>query len=334
MLKDIARKLHAARSIILTTHRHCDGDGLGAQIALFHALKKAGKKVRVLNVDDTPKKYSFLDTSIVQAYEGAHDAITDADLAIVFDTNDHRLLEPLFGDLRKRDVEVLFIDHHPILKKGPEPTKGSWIDASAASTGEMAFHLVNELGIELDAKIARAIYTAIVFDTQLFRFVRSSPQTHLITAELLKYDIKAEEIHRGLFSNYSPQKMALLATALNQIEYFSDGKIAFLKLKAQDFKNLGLESDASRDLIDFIMNIETLECAIILREDAPETFKLSLRSKGRFEISQVAERLGGGGHPFSAGATLLGPYDKVKADVLKLLEESLGGARSPGYESA
>lgn len=334
MPKDIARKLHAARSIILTTHRHCDGDGLGAQIALFHALKKAGKKVRVLNVDDTPKKYLFLDTSIVQAYEGAHDAITDVDLAIVFDTNDHRLLEPLFGDLRKRDVEVLFIDHHPILKKGPEPTKGSWIDASAASTGEMAFHLVKELGIELDAKIARAIYTAIVFDTQLFRFVRSSPQTHLICAELLKYDIKAEEIHRGLFSNYSPQKMALLATALNQIEYFVSGKIAFLKLKAQDFKNLGLESDASRDLIDFIMNIETLECAVILREDAPETFKLSLRSKGRFEISQVAERLGGGGHPFSAGATLQGPYDKVKADVLKLLEESLGGARSPGYESA
>src|SRR6476620_9940127 len=105
MLKDIARKIKAASSIILTTHRHCDGDGLGAQIALFHALKKAGKKVRALNVDDTPKKYSFLHfETIVQAFEGAHDAIGDVDLAIVFDTNDHRLVEPLFADLRKRDV--------------------------------------------------------------------------------------------------------------------------------------------------------------------------------------------------------------------------------------
>lgn len=334
MQKDIARKIHAARSIILTTHRHCDGDGLGAQIALFHALKKAGKKVRVLNVDETPKKYAFLDTEIVQAFEGAHDAITDVDLAIVFDTNDHRLLEPLYGHLKNRGTEVLFIDHHPILKEGPEPTKGSWIDVSCASTGEMAYHLVNALGIELDAKIARAIYTSIVFDTQLFRFVRSSPQTHLITAELLKYDIKAEEIHRRLFSNYSPQKIALLAMALNKIEYFEDGKIAFLNLRSRDFTNLGLDADASRDLIDFIMNIETLEAAVILREDAPETFKLSLRSKGRFEISQVAERLGGGGHPFSAGATLQGPYDKVKANVLKLLQESLRGAKSTNYESA
>lgn len=335
MQKDIARKIKAARSIVLTTHRHCDGDGLGAQIALYHALKKSGKKVRVLNVDDTPKKYSFLETdSIVQAFEGAHDAIKDVDLALVFDTNDHRLLEPLFSDLRKRDIEVLFIDHHPVLKKGPEPTKGSWIDESAASTGELVFALIKELEIPFDAKIARALYTSIVFDTQLFRFIRSSPQTHLITAELLKHNIGAEEIHRRLFSNYSPEKIALLARALNQVEYFHDGKIAFLKLKAQDFKDVGLDSDASRDVIDFLMNIETLEAAVILREDDPSTFKLSLRSKGRVEISPVAEQLGGGGHPFSAGATLKGSYETVKEKVLHLLKACLSGRKSSNYESA
>ena len=53
-------KMKSSKSLILSTHRHCDGDGLGAQIAVYHALKKMKKEVRLLNVDGAAEKYDFL----------------------------------------------------------------------------------------------------------------------------------------------------------------------------------------------------------------------------------------------------------------------------------
>ena len=57
----LIRRIQAADSVILTTHKQCDGDGLGAMLALYHGLRKSGKKVRALLVDGVPKKYFFLD---------------------------------------------------------------------------------------------------------------------------------------------------------------------------------------------------------------------------------------------------------------------------------
>ena len=41
-----ARAIAEASSIIVTTHINPDGDGVGAGLALVHAFKRMGKKVR------------------------------------------------------------------------------------------------------------------------------------------------------------------------------------------------------------------------------------------------------------------------------------------------
>lgn len=335
MLKQIADKIRAADSVVLSTHRHSDGDGLGAQIALFHALKVLGKRVRVLNVDDTPKRYSFLQSGrIIQAFEGSHEKLEPTDLSVIFDTNDYRLVEPLYSELRRQCREILFFDHHPVLKEGPPPTDGSYIDTTAASTGEMVYRLLKELGVELDATIARALYTSIVFDTQLFRYVRNSPASHLMAADLLRFETKPDEVHRRLFANYTHKKVAFLAKALGQIEYFGDGRVACLRLRALDLLDHELDLDESRDVIDLLMNIESLEAAALFREDGPDLYKLSLRSKNETEVLAVAENVGGGGHPFSAGAYLTGPYEELKERVVSQLLRTVSLTNGKGPAGA
>jgi phosphoesterase RecJ-like protein len=167
---------------------------------------------------------------------------------------------------------------------------------------------------------AQALYTSITFDTQLFRFIRNSPRSHIIAAELLKFDVGIEEIHRCLFGNQTVQKMAFLAKALSQIEYFCGGKLAVLKLKDSDMFHYNLEPDDSRDVIDMLMNIETLEAAALFREDAVNEYKLSLRSKGKIEVLSVAENFSGGGHVFAAGAFIKGNYSQLKEKIVKDLK--------------
>jgi phosphoesterase RecJ-like protein len=322
--QSLVEKISHAKSLLLSTHRQCDGDGVGAQVALYHALKKNGKDVRILNIDPVPKKYHFLGTQqLIEVFERAHQPMGPTDLVLIFDTNDSRLVEPLYSVMKQQAKEIAFIDHHPLLKSGPQPTQTSFIDVDAASTGEITFKIVQSLGIPLDEHIARGLYTSIVFDTQLFRYIRASSKSHEIAAELLKHEKQPDVIHRCLFANHTIQKMAFLAKALSRIEYFSQGQLAFLKLHDKDLLEHGLDWDESRDVIDMIMNIESLEAAVLFREDGPDQYKLSLRSKGNIEVLKVAESLGGGGHLFSAGAFLQGPFDQLKKHVLDRLTQQL-----------
>jgi len=320
----LVRRIQAAQSILLTTHKQCDGDGLGALLSLYHGLRKSGKRVRGITVDQVPRKYNFLDPDqFLESFDGPHSPIEPTDLALVFDTNDRRLVEPLFSELNRSCREILFVDHHPVLNQGPEPTLGSYIETRAASTGEIAFFILRGLGIRIDNRIAQSLYTSVAFDTQLFKFVKNSVNSHLIAAELLLQIQNADEIHRHLFSTHTIEKVAFLSKVLGQIEYFGNGQVAVLKLHALDLKSHNLDMDDSRDVIDMLMNVNSLQAAALFREDAKNQYKLSLRSKGRVEVLGVAEAFQGGGHMFAAGASVQGEYDDIKIKVVQLLLDRL-----------
>jgi bifunctional oligoribonuclease and PAP phosphatase NrnA len=320
----LVRRIKAANSVILSTHKQCDGDGLGALLALYHGLRKTGKKVRILMVDAVPKKYHFLEPEKhLEVFAGPHAPIEETDLTLIFDTNDRRLIEPLYSALQGPCREILFVDHHPVLNQGPEPTAGSFIDTRAASTGEISYFIIKNLGIRLDERIAQALYTSIAFDTQLFKFVRNSVNSHLIAAELLMNINNAEEIHRHLFATHTIGKVAFLAKVLGQIEYHGQGQVAVLKLHAKDLADHGLDMDDSRDVIDMLMNVNTLQAAALFREEGKNDYKLSLRSKGRLEVLGIAEMFGGGGHMFASGASIQGEYQEIKSKVVQLLIDRL-----------
>ncbi|MGE0527412.1 MAG: bifunctional oligoribonuclease/PAP phosphatase NrnA [Bdellovibrionales bacterium] len=324
----LVRRIRSAQSIILTTHKQCDGDGLGALLALYHGLRKSGKAVRCVLVDAVPKKYSFLEPERhLDVFDSPHAPLQETDLTLIFDTNDRRLVEPLYSALQKVCREVLFVDHHPVLNQGPEPTAGSFIETRAASTGEISYFILKSLGVRVDENIAQALYTSISFDTQLFKFVKNSVNSHLIAAELLMHINNAEEIHRHLFSTHTIEKVAFLSKVLGQVEYFGAGQVAVLKLHAADLTAHNLDMDDSRDVIDMLMNVTSLQAAALLREDATNEYKLSLRSKGRLEVLGVAEAFQGGGHMFAAGAYIRGQYSEIKQKVVDLLLHRLDTTR-------
>lgn len=325
-VEPIAQRILKANSILLSTHKQCDGDGLGAILALYHALKKMGKDVRCMAVDEVPKKYDFLDhKKYCDVFEAPHAPIKHTELALIFDTNDQRLVEPLFSEMDSKCDQILFVDHHPVLNHGPEPTLGSYIETRAASTGEIAYFIIKALNIRMDQKIAECLYTSIVFDTQLFKFVKNSVNSHLIAAEVLPYLPQAQEVHRHLFATHTVEKVAFLAKVLSEIDYFGEKQIAILRLSAKDLTDHNLDMDDSRDVIDMLMNIQSLQAAALFREDGPDQFKMSLRSKGIIEVLGVAEEFGGGGHLYAAGAWVEGPFKEVKKKVVASLTSRLDG---------
>lgn len=316
----ITEKISKDKKILFTTHRNCDGDGLGAILGLFHTMKPAGYNVSVMTIDGIPKKYSYLNGhEHTQTFEQLKNPLEQFDMCLIFDTNDHRLVEPLFSELKKSGCEVLFVDHHPLLNSGPLPTEGSFIDTSAASTGEISHKIIKLLGLEHNKLSAEAIYTSICFDTQLFRFIKGSATSHLISAELLDHLHNPELVHQHLFSTYTVGKTKFLSEILGSIELYAKEEIAFLLVTLDQLDKYGMEPDESRDVIDMVMNINSLEAAVLFREETKGSYKISLRSKGKFKILHIAEKFDGGGHPYAAGALLTGPLDFLKQQVIDLL---------------
>ena len=325
-LKNIADHIRKASRIMISTHKHLDGDGLGSELALYHALKKIQKDVRILNLDQVPSRYTFLNTKqYVQSYRLEHSPLQKTDLALIVDTNDSRLLGELFVQMEKLCETILFIDHHLPLKNGPSPTEGSYIDVNAASTGEMVFHLIKELDIPLDKNIARALYTSIIFDTQFFRYIRNSGESHRITAELLEYEKQPMEISQNIFGNYTVDKLTFLSKILGEIEYSNDQRCAFLTIKQKDILDHKLTYDDSLDVIDMVMNVQSLEVAVLFleMEGDEKCYKVSLRSKGAINVSKIADSLGGGGHFYSSGAFVKGDLLSLKSQIINSLKKQI-----------
>ena len=325
----IAQHIQKAQDIVLTTHRQCDGDGLGCELALFHALKKTGKTVSIINVDVTPKKYRFLNPdSYIQYFDQNSQLPEKVDLVLVFDTNDERLVEPLFSQLKATGAVVLFVDHHPLLNNGPRPEAHSYINMEAASTGEVVFDLIQLLKIPLDTEVAKALYTSVTFDTQLYRFIRNSPKSHLVAAELLKYAVNAEEVHRHLFSHQTVNKIAFMAKIFSNIEYHAEGALACVILSYEDMQTFQLQFDEVRDVTDQIMSIESIEIALVIRQDSRNHMKVSLRSKGVTEVLSAAESIGGGGHWYASGGSYTGELHDLKTKMIQHLESNLNKSKA------
>ncbi|MGA8531225.1 MAG: DHHA1 domain-containing protein, partial [Acidobacteriaceae bacterium] len=77
-----------------------------------------------------------------------------------------------------------------------------------------------------------------------------------------------------------------------------------------------------------------VEGAVLLRELPDGRVRLSLRSKGRLDVAQIAASFGGGGHRHAGGCTLEGPLTKATERILETMRRELitvvsGSASNP-----
>ncbi len=293
--------LKSAKTIWLSTHKSADGDGLGSEIALYYALKKNNYPVRIIHNDRAPDRYQFLlsKIEITEALKIEHNLIGPEDLAIIFDTHDPKLCSPLFDLLREQKAKIMFIDHHVVFEKKIENIIYN-INEQASCTGEIVLEIIKELNIALNAEIATALYTSLLFDTQNFKVQRDSIKILNMATELIKAGAVHKDIYSQLFDSWSINKMNYLSRLISNVLY-KNNAYAIISITKADLREFELTSDDVSDLVDLFMSVKNLDGSIVVREEAHNYFKLSFRSR-TLEILSWAREFGGGGHLFSAGA--------------------------------
>lgn len=316
---NLTQILKSTKTIWLSTHKSSDGDGLGSEVAFYHALKNNNYTVKIIHNDPIPKRYHYLVNEIeVLDIKNFDDSIFSADdVLFIFDTHDPKLCAPLFEFCRKANSKIVFVDHHIVFEEKLENVIYH-INEEASCTGEIVLNLIKSINVPINQNIATALYTSLLFDTQCFRFQRDPIKTFEMAKELILAGAKHKQIYSLLFDNWSLNKMNYLSKLIKEVVY-KNNDIAIISIAKADLEAFELNTDDVSDLVDLFMSIKNLNCSIVVREESIDYYKLSFRSRS-YEILSWAREFGGGGHLYSAGAWVHDSSENILNKIYKNIE--------------
>ena len=323
--------LEQSKRVLISTHQLPDGDGLGAESALFHYMKRARKACRVYNPDPLPKRYRFLDPKgTILLGPGEVELWDTCDLWVIVDTNDPRRLGKLWGELSLRAKKIVFLDHHPeipgSLSSITYPPHASMLsDVESSSIGEMLYKIFNELNLaKINKDVALGLYVSVMTDTNSFRYARTTPMAHIIAAEMIQNEVNPEEVYQYIYSSKEVSHLQLLGHMLQNVKVSHGGKIAWLEMGLELRKKHQASADDTQSFLNLLLLLKDAEVVCLFREEDDNNVRVSIKSKGRIVINRVAMELGGGGHEYAAGLALSAPIDKTVDAVIKRIETLVG----------
>ena len=292
MYKEAWQLIEKSQHIALISHINPDGDALGSSLALFPLLRDMGKKVTVVNVTTPlPVRYDFLPN-----FDRIKNTLpAKIDLLISFDCGSYDRL----GIEKPEGIPLINIDHHITNTRYGDI---NIIDANQPSASSVVLQLLKANDIPLRRDVATCIYTALAEDTGFFSFENVTAHTFEIASELIHAKADPAFIAQQLKERNSLAKLRITATTIEKLQLVYHAMIGYAVLSLDDFARTGALRSDSDDCADLIRSLATVEVAILLIEE-PEGYKVSLRSKGRVDVSKIALFFGGGGHKRAAGFT-------------------------------
>ena len=333
----IKNAIRDAQNILILPHIHADGDAIGSAFALAYAVcgaceasGTAAKRVFIVSEETPPKDLSFLydrdlpeNMSFTIVTERIY--IPVCDLAVAIDTSDEKRLG-MRKDMFFAAPVRMRIDHHI--------SDGSFADitvcdTSWAATAEGIWELINELTDDriknhIYAKeIAECVYAGILTDTGCFAYSNVTSNTHRIAAELIEIAGNMSWQYSAIYENIARSELALRITAYNNIEYYADGKIAFLLITKEEMETTGATEDQIQSFAPFLRCIENVNVGVFAKPDVSGGFRISLRTDASCDASAVASLFGGGGHKRAAGLTYKEGSEPICAFKERLIGEIL-----------
>jgi phosphoesterase RecJ-like protein len=85
------------------------------------------------------------------------------------------------------------------------------------------------------------------------------------------------------------------------------------------------EEDAD-GIVNHALSVGEVEAVAFFKELSPGSYRVSLRSKGKYNVAKIAELFGGGGHRNAAGCRIDGEYEEVRRRVIEGLQAAVGVA--------
>ena len=305
--------IKSSNSILLLAHESPDGDAIGSVMAFHHMLKDMNKTVDVV-VPEMPETFLFMDS--------INEVLTQSDkeyeLGIVLDCATKERIGQINNEF-SRCKKSIVIDHH--MSNIPYGDINH-VEENVASCCQVIYYLFKELKINITKEIGEALAVGMLTDTSGFRNNDTDKFTFLMAAELADLGIDIHKIYYLVLSKKSMTQYLLMKMTLDRLELLYDGKVAFSYISEEDMANVGAKMGDHEGLVDLGRNIGGVEVSIFMRESG-DCYRISLRSNGRINVNNIAQKFGGGGHKMAAGIKINGNFKETKENVINEIIKEL-----------
>jgi phosphoesterase RecJ-like protein len=308
---------------LITSHQRADCDALGSELALARILESLGKTATIVNADEVPDHIEFMDPDNRIGVLGATapmEALRGYEVMIVVDTSAWVQLGRMAEVLRAfRGVRVV-IDHHV-----SEDDMGAIVfkNNHAEATGRLILQLAEALGVTVTQAIAEPLFAAIATDTGWFRFSSVTADTFTALSKLTAAGACPGKTFAQLFEQHSLARLHLRGRIMEHIKPDCNGRMLWTYVTADDFRECGAQRTDTEDAINTLLTVKGVETAVLFVELEPEVTKVSLRSRSEFNVNQIAELFGGGGHRQAAGITFPGPMVEAQQAILDATRQGM-----------
>lgn len=304
-LREIADVLKKIRSAVIFTHMRPDGDTVGSGIALSRALSLLGIRNEVVNEGDIPEKFRFLAgvDRILRAPS------LDAEAYICVDASEEARLGQLaaiYGAGARRKITVN-VDHHV---SNTRYAKYNYVCDRSANCENIAA-LIRELGVAFDREIADALMLGLITDSGSFSHSDVNGDTFRCAALAADAGASVDVINRYLFRSQKRAQAELYARSISHLRYFLDDTFAVALIPREVMQLLNATTDMTEGIVDYALSVDTVQVSASMLEMKKGQYKISLRSKGKINVNQVAATFGGGGHVLASGCMIFGEAEEV-----------------------
>ncbi len=297
---------------LLTSHARPDGDAIGSVLALAEVLDQLGCQVDIVVADPVPLTYRALpNLHRIHHTPSANDIDPEGDIPAILLECDGIARTGLLG-LEGRTL--INIDHHA---SGRPFASVNWIDEHACAVAAMVYRLARAANVEITPSMATCLYAAILSDTGAFTYSSTTADTFALVHDLAAHGADPSQIARDIYFSNPASKIRLLGIALSNLQ--TEGDIAWTWVTSEDMDRIGATAEDCEGVVNYLISIAGVESAVFLREAEASQFRLSIRSKGKSDVAQIAEYFGGGGHRNASGCTLDGPLGVATERILTQL---------------
>ncbi len=318
--------LDAADRIAIVSHHRPDGDAIGSSVALLDALAGRGKTARAFVLDPLPVRYRRLvegDELVLWDADTHAATLAEADAIVVLDTSSWVQLQAVEAHLKEAADRLIIVDHHVTRE---QIGRLRLTDPTAAAAGLILHDWLTEIGWSLSPRGRAGLFAAVATDTGWFRFANTDARVLRLAAELTEQGVQPHQLYEDIYWSESVARIALAAHVLAGLDLRCDHRLAIMELSQDAFAQCNAEPSDSENLINEPMRIGSVVVSVLLVEQPDGQVRVSLRSKGRVDVAEVAASLGGGGHTRAAGASLSGPMSDARSKIVEILEPAVTGS--------
>ncbi len=299
---------------LITSHHAPDGDNLGCCIGMYLALKSIGKNAVIVNEDEFVPRYRFLINQKEPVFlcysEGMKEKYGNV---IILDTANYERI----GNVRNiisENAFIINIDHHPTNENFGAL---NFVDPTASSASQILFRILKQNGFEMSKEISDALLSGLLSDTGGLRFNNTDVKAIETVKEMMSCGSDISDLTDRIFLRNSYSETVKVGEIISKIKLFIEEKIA---LAYNDQEKNPLEEN--EPVLMALNSIAEAEVSVFVRKNGENFYKISLRSKGGFNVSDFSAKWKGGGHKNAAGIKFKGSWDEFEKTVLSELKIS------------